>query len=212
MSAATNQITLLIADHHKLMVEALSRVIGVDRGFVIETAGTLAEIKAAVARRPFDIMLLDYNMPELTGIDSIKELVALCAPTRIALFSDEIEREAVLRALQVGVRGYIPKTSSINSLTATLRLIAVGEIYVPLNYMTHQTSTAVPSAAVELKLSQNDLNMLRALEMGKTNKEIGRQFGLTEARVKMLLRSIYTRLNAKNRTHVVTIAKVSGLI
>lgn len=194
------------------MADALSRAIASDLGFMVESAATLVEIRQATSRRPFDIILLDYNMPDLIGIEGVQALVEHCSSSRIILFSDEVEREAVKRALEVGVRGYIPKSNGINSLTATLRLVAAGEIYVPLDFITHQSISSLPSAAVELRLSQSDLDMLRAIELGKLNKEIGRQFGMTESRVKMLVRSIFSKLRAKNRTHAVTIAKMLGLI
>ena len=212
MQKSEGGITLLVVDQNKIFAEILTHMLSQTGEFSTAIAGSLVEIDEASQKMRFDLVLVDYTMPGLNQITAVEELINRLGGARLVLFSLDLDLATVRRAVDIGVAGYIPKTTSLGSIVAILRLISAGEMYLPVHFIGRKWSDAVPEAASMLNLDQTDLDVLRVLQEGQSNKEIGRKIGVTEVKVKMILRSIYTKLNARNRTQVITIARELELI
>jgi two-component system nitrate/nitrite response regulator NarP len=152
-------------------------------------------------------VLLDIAMPGMASKTSVEEVIAANAPGAVVVFSGLVDETFVRQAILNGARGYIPKTLPLKSLSSTLKLIASGQIFVPFSVQEPESIDIQTP-----RLSPKELAVLRLLVKGQTNKEIARALDSTEVRVKMHLRSICSRLNAKNRTQAALIAEQSGLV
>lgn len=201
-------ISVLIADDQDIVRDAVAHVVSNELAVPVSTAKDKASVLQSIADGgPFSVILLDIAMPGMSNANSVEEIVKANAPGAVVVFSGLVDEVFVRNAILNGARGYIPKTLPLKSLSSTLKLIASGQIFVPFS------AAETPSIDVKTpRLSDKELAVLRLLVKGQTNKEIARALELTEVRVKMHLRSICSRLNAKNRTQAALIADQSGLL
>ena len=160
------------------------------------------------------MLLLDVFMPGMAGIGSIQQLLAKHPDLKIVLFSGSVSSEFVFQTLQVGVRGYVPKTLPLRSLTSALRLVLSGQVFLPMSLLSEVDGT--PSFEQrgdnQKLLTPKEVNILKLVADGKTNKEIAWALGASEVTIKMYLRTIFNKLGASNRTHAVMLAKAKTLL
>jgi DNA-binding NarL/FixJ family response regulator len=154
-------------------------------------------------------VLLDLNMPGMNGLNGLKKALALKGGQRVALISGEATREIAEKALEAGAAGFVPKTLPAKSLINAVRFMAMGEQYAPLDFMT----AAVPTQNNPLadKLSPRELQVLKGLTEGKSNKEIARDLDIQEPTVKLHVKTLYRKVGAANRTQAAMIAREAGL-
>ncbi|SPF80054.1 response regulator [Pseudoprimorskyibacter insulae] len=208
-NALQGSLNILIADDHRLLGEAVANLLRAGAGFYVKTAETYDEtVKAINSDTVFDIVLLDLKMPGMVGLDSVKAIVERSSPARVVLFTGQIDRHFLNSALDIGVRGLIPKTMPLQSLTSVIQLINSGQVFVPMQEL---NAAGESSAGTDAKLSEKELFVLRLAADGMTNKEIARDMGATEVTVKMHMRSICKKLGARNRAHAAIISRELAL-
>lgn len=204
----TEPLSILIGDDHELIRDAVAFMLRSDPEFTVraakDAASVLAEIKAAGS---YDIVLLDVHMPGMNGLDSVEEVVAANKNGAVVVFSGQVDSDFVWKAVELGAKGYIPKTLPLRALTSTLRVIASGQTFVPFMERP-DTKPELPG----YNLTDRERSILRKLPKGMTNKEIARIEGITEVVVKMHMRAICAKLNAKNRTHAAMIARQMSIV
>lgn len=206
-------ISILVADDHVLLADAVAHILGAEKDFRVVTAQNLGDTLAALANGGFDIVLLDVMMPGMEGLASVVRVIAAAGAARVVLFSGNVASAFAHKALASGAAGFIPKTLPIRSLPAALRLVHSGQVFMPVGAAGDQAVLGRPAEPPEgPSLSPLQTQILRLVQQGRTNKEIARVIDSTEMAVKMHLRSIFAKLKARNRAHAVTIAVASGLI
>jgi len=214
-AAESGSIKVLIADDHQLLLDAMVRPLE-KCGFDVHLANSFSSACERIrADGPFDVVLLDLNMPGMDGLSTIKSIVAENAGGSVVLFSGSVSRVVVMRALEEGARGFIPKSVSLRSLENALRLVASGERFVPYSFFeTPQDNRAKrePASDAASKLNERELKVLYGASIGQSNKEIAHDLSISEVTVKMHMRSICTKLGAKNRTQAAMIAKQTQII
>lgn len=210
----SDTISVLIADDHTLLVDALAGKLRSDGGFDVHVAKDGNEARTAISEHgSFDVMLLDVRMPGMDGMDSVVELSQLNEPGATAIFSSGLPADLVNFAIEQGVRGYIPKTITLKALPTAVSLVASGQVYVPHSVALEREAGAFAQTSDPGgRLSERDRVVLRLAADGKTNKEAAWQLGLSEASIKMIMRAICSKLHAKNRTHACSIARERGII
>ena len=213
-SPDSKMISVLIADDHTLLVDALAGKLKSEGGFDVQVAKDAGEARAAISEHGcFDVMLLDVRMPGMDGMDSVVELSRLNEPGATAVFSSGLPADLVNFAIEQGVRGYIPKTIALKALPTAVSLVASGEVYVPhSSALEREAGAFAKSSEPGGRLTERDRLVLRLAADGKTNKEVAWHVGLSEASIKMIMRAICTKLHAKNRTHACSIARERGII
>jgi two-component system, NarL family, nitrate/nitrite response regulator NarL len=199
---------ILLADDHKLVAEAVGSLLTGTGQFSVDTAETCVEaLRLLSENTTYDIVMLDLRMPGLMGMDDIRKVVKQAGAGYVVLFSANADRHTLKRAMEVGVRGLIPKTMPIQSLVSVLRLIESGEIFVPAAVGEVQS----PDNA-RLKLSDIELYVLRFAANGMTNKQIASDMDQSETIIKMHMRSICRKLGARNRAHAAVIGRDLAII
>lgn len=201
---------ILIADDHDLLRDTLALFFQSESGLEPITVGTLqAAHDLIMSEDNFDLVLLDYNMPGMRGLEGLTATLKLNGGQRVALMSGEATREIAEKALEAGAAGFVPKKLPAKSMINAVKFMAMGEKYAPIDFMTAQDDEeAHPLAS---KLSSRELQVLEGLTQGKSNKEIARDLDIMEPTVKLHLKSLFRKLDVSNRTQAAMIAQEAGL-
>lgn len=201
---------VLIADDHDLLRDTLVLFLEAQGDIVTRTAADLsAACKMIEAEDRFDLVLLDMNMPGMNGLDGLKHALTLKGGQRVALLSGEATREIAEQALEAGAAGFVPKTLPAKSMINAVKFMAMGEQYAPIDFMTAVDDT--PKHPLAEKLSPRELQVLKGLTEGKSNKEIARDLDIAEPTVKLHMKTLYRKVGAANRTQAAMIAREAGL-
>ena len=192
-------VRILLADDHDLVRETIAAYLeaeGFDTVVLARDVDQSLQLIAESGR--FDLILVDYNMPGMDGLVGLSRLITANAPNAVALISGAITDEAASAALTMGAKGVVPKTLGSRVMVETVRSMVAGEVFVPTN---------LARTSPETVLSSRELDVLRGICAGKSNKEIARDFGLQEVTVKLHVKTMSRKLQAKNRTHAAMIAR-----
>jgi DNA-binding NarL/FixJ family response regulator len=207
-----DSVTILrvaIADDHKLLADAVSSMLGGDEGFETSCCYDLESLLKLLGRDKFDIVLLDLRMPGMSGLDSVAQVVRAARDGHVVLFTGQVDRHVLDKAIELGVRGLIAKTMPLRSLGSIIELICSGQIFVPVGADFPGSMTDVEN---KHGLTDKELYVLRRAANGMTNKEIARDMGATEVIVKMHMRAICKKLGARNRAHAAIISRERSLL
>ncbi len=202
---------ILIADDHDLVRDMLSALLAQEPGIAVVTAGNFDEASQRMLREgPFDVVLLDYSMPGMNGLEGLRKARELNLGSPAALLSGTAPRAVAEEALASGAAGFLPKTMPAKSLVHAVRFMAAGEQYAPVQLMTEKPNEPVAHPLKD-KLTKREFEVLQGLVDGLSNKEIGRRLDLQEVTVKLHVKTLCRKLEARNRTSAAMIAKNAGL-
>ena len=212
----TAPIRLLLAEDQTLMRQGLKTILDLEDGFeVVGEAGTGREaVDRALALRP-DVILMDVQMPELSGVEATAELSARLPGARVIILTTFEREEYVLAGIQAGARGHLLKEIPAEELLASIRRVHAGESVIQPRLATRLIAEFARREADGPALeptTERELDVLRLLAAGQSNKAIGRALGLTEGTVKNHVSNILAKLQASNRTEAALRARESGLI
>lgn len=206
-----DRMKILIADDHDLLRDTLGMYLQTAGDMTVEGVPNLAAAEALVdAGGAFDLVILDWSMPGMTGLDSLKSMMERAGGQRVALMSGNVTREVTDEALAIGAAGFLPKTLPAKSMINAVRFMAMGEQYAPIDYMT-APAAETPKNALGEKLTQREREVLKGLTQGKSNKEIARDLDLSEPTIKLHVKTLYRKIDASNRTQAAIIAREAGL-
>ena len=195
---------ILLADDHPLFADAL-RVL-IERSLPASELTVVLDLEAAhraLSDGDYDLAILDLNMPGANGFDGIERTRERFPGTPLAVISGTATPADVSRALQLGARGFLPKTMPPNVLAAALSVLAAGGTHVPVDYAAAQPQQ--PASAVS-NLTPREAEVLTLLAAGRANKEIGRALDLQEITVKLHVRNIFRKLGVRNRVEAANAA------
>ncbi len=207
---APDDIHVVIADDHRMIAEALRDTLVEHGGFRVSLSETLGTtlITLRANRNDEILVLLDITMPGMQGLRSVKQVIDAVPNGAVVLFSGTSDGDFVWRAIDLGAKGFISKTQQLRSLPTTLKLIHDGNDFVPMSLSRREDAKATSDAP----LNDTERFILKAVAEGKTNKEIALEINRSEVAVKMKMRAICQRLNARNRAHAVIVASKAQLI
>ncbi len=201
---------ILIADDHDLLLDTVSAFVQATGTMEAVGVSNLEQaVRALDEKGPFDLVLLDYNMPGMQGIEGIKRVLAHVSAPRVALISGEASREVVQKAMAAGASGFVPKTLPASSLVNAIKFMAAGEQFIPAELM--QAAEVAEPHPIAQMLTRREMQVLEGLSVGKSNKEIARDLELSEPTVKLHVKNLYRKIGAGNRTQAALISKEAGL-
>lgn len=194
---------LLLVDDHPLFRDGLATALQHQaRQLQIVTTASLDQALEAVAARSggFDLILMDYRLPGQDGLQAARLLMERYPAVAVGLMSGMEDPSLPLLARQAGLLAYLPKTLEIDALVEHLRRLARGE---PVFVAPQGSVDATRQLSSGAGLTARQIDILRLLAKGSSNKEIARLIGISPATVKNHVEAIFTRLEASNRMQAV---------
>ncbi|MEP3847823.1 MAG: response regulator transcription factor [Paracoccaceae bacterium] len=200
---------ILLADDHSMVRETISAYLESEgRAAVVAVEDYYEAMKALDSKGPFDLVLLDFSMPGMNGLDGLTDAIKAHPNQPFAILSGTAPNRIAREAVDHGAIGYLPKTMGARSMVHAVRFMVAGETYVPPSVLADTGETE--ETEFSKKLSQREKQVLNGLCRGRSNKEIARELDLQEVTIKLHVRTLCKKLNAKNRTQAALIAKDAG--
>ncbi len=201
---------VLLADDHDLVREAIAAYLESAGEFQVTLAGALDEAIGEIERSgAFDLVMLDLNMPGMNGLDGLAKAIDANQGKPVALISGDASKTIAEAALAAGAAGFVPKTLTATSMINAARFMAAGEQFAPVKWMAE--AGAAPENPLSAALTDREREVLERLCQGASNKEIARDLSLQEVTVKLHVKTLCRKLDARNRTQAAMIARDAGL-
>jgi DNA-binding NarL/FixJ family response regulator len=200
-------IRILCVDDHTLLRKGVAAVVSAepDMELVAEASSGEEAIEKFRVHRP-DVTLMDLQMPGLNGIETMNRILSEFPDARIIVLTTYSGDIQVLRALRAGARGYILKGHS-RELLESIHAVMEGR-----KSISPDVASELADHATDCELSTKEIEVLRLIAAGKSNKQIGDLLCIAEATVKSRISNILSKLSASDRAHAVTIALKRGII
>jgi len=199
--------TILIADDHPLFREALTYIVmSVVPDGEIKQAINYAETKQQLQAHDFDMVFLDLNMPDSSGLTDLALIRKSYPKTPIVIVSAHEEVEIVRTCIDLNASGYIIKSSSPDEIKSAIKTIIDGDIYIPASIDladSEQNNSNTQANAKLESLTPSQLKVLIEIGKGKLNKQIAYDLDISEATVKAHITTVFKKLNINNRTQAV---------
>lgn len=206
-------MNILLVDDHPLFLEGMRSVLQqLGEAVTIRTCGS-CEDALTLVEDELDLVLLDINLPGMSGLDGMHQIRELVPATPLVVMSAAEDRSKVLRAIERGAKGYIPKSSTADIMLTALRLVLSGGVYLPMAVLDEVTvSQSRISNADGQSLTPRQVEVLKLLAEGHSNKAIGRQLSMAENTVRVHVSAILRFLDVSNRTEAGVAAARMGLL
>ena len=198
----------MVADDHPIVREGI--VANLKQGSDLKVLGEAndgVEVLALIKQHRPDIALLDLRMPQMNGLEVLMALNELKLQTRVIVMTAFENEEDVQRAMKAGARGYLLKDCPQQILLDAVRRVYRGEVY-----LLPQIAQRLVDRMQKPQLSPRELEVLKAVAAGKSNKEIGVQLFISECTVKTHVESLLDKLGSETRTSAVKAAARRGLL
>jgi DNA-binding NarL/FixJ family response regulator len=208
MSTGPSLIRILAVDDHPMLREGIASLVASqsDMELVAEASTGREALDQFRNHRP-DLTLMDLQMPDIDGIEAMVAIRDEFPEARIIVLTTYKGDVQVLRALKAGARAYLLKGLLRKELLETIRAVHRGE-----KRISPEVSALLADHLVDEALTSREIDVLRLIAGGNANKLIGDQLSITEETVKGYVKSIFSKLGAKDRTHAVTVALKRGII
>jgi DNA-binding NarL/FixJ family response regulator len=217
---------ILVVDDHVLIREALRGVLKKLRSdaVVMEASDSSQAMQFIAEHADIGLILLDLNLPGRDGFSILAELRERYPATSVVVLSAQQDRGSVVKALDLGALGFIPKSAEREVMLAALDLVFAGGIYIPPEILSRQEPVPVLSQSApqppakessrgsprDLGLTERQLEVLALMMRGKSNKGISRVLDMAEPTVKNHITAIFRVLKVTNRTEAVITVIESG--
>ncbi|MFD4851864.1 response regulator [Bacillus mycoides] len=208
---------VLIVDDHFVVREGLKLIIETSDSFqIIGEAANGEEALSFIEKKKPDVILMDLNMPKMSGLETIEALNEKQNHTPIIILTTYNEDELMLKGIELGAKGYLLKDTDRENLFRTLEAAIRGEILLQPNIMEkivkYKRKEVHADKVAENNLTVKELFVLKAISRGYKNKEIAFDMGIAERTVKAYLTNIYNKLGVNSRSEAVAVSIERKLI
>ena len=212
----------LIVDDHALVTSAVSMLLADrDPEAVVHTASSAEEALAVVDKEgeAADLLILDLGLPGVTGTELMEEIVRRQPLLKILVLSGSTDRVNIMRVLQLGAAGFVPKSFDPEMLTSAIDFVLKGGVFIPTKllsegqregFFSETASRLKASSGPEVHLTDRQVDVLKLLAKGAPIKRICLDLNLSEGTVKTHVSAIYRAFGASNRTEALLAARRAG--
>ncbi|HEX5638534.1 MAG TPA: response regulator transcription factor [Burkholderiaceae bacterium] len=211
---------ILVVDDHSLITDALSVLfLDLDATAEVLTTRTAEGGMEMLNQHPdLDLVVLDLGMPGVSGTSLLESMVAHSPEMKILVLSGQQDPRNVMRVLQLGAAGFVPKSMASDTLLAAVKFVLSGGVYIPADLLEEVNRVAMigtpersrDAAGARVELTERQEQVLQLLARGAPIKIICRELGLSEGTVKTHVTAIYRAFNASNRTEALLAARRHG--
>jgi DNA-binding NarL/FixJ family response regulator len=214
---------VLLVDDHSLITDAVSALLqDIDPEVEIHTAAAAPEAMTLVEQHPdADLLLLDLGVPGATGTSLLEAIVAQVPDLKILVLSGMQDQRSVMRTLQLGAAGFVPKSMATDKLLSAIKFVMSGGFYIPADLLEEaqrlgplsgppQRVQNASMGSARIALTERQEQVLQLLARGAPIKIICRELGLSEGTVKTHVTAIYRAFGASNRTEALLAARRNG--
>ena len=209
-------IRIVLVDDHALVRQGFRRILEDDPELqVIGEAGNGLDAVALVKKTDPDVVVMDMAMPEMNGLHATMEMVKQRPGTKVLILSMYSDEQYVRNALDAGVKGYILKNALETDLIRAVRAVAAGKRFLSPELAAAMDGPRDAEGAAEderfAQLSAREIQVLRLIAMGRTNREIGERLFISEKTVGVHVGKILSKLRVSGRVEAATVAIRLGL-
>ncbi|MEO8004717.1 MAG: response regulator transcription factor [Betaproteobacteria bacterium] len=207
-SVPATQIRVLIADDHAVVREGLVAMINrqPDMRVVAEAPDGMEAVNQWSHQRP-DVSLVDLRMPRLDGVGFISQVRTLDPKARILILTTFDGDEDIYRGMRAGAKAYLLKDAPREQLLECIRAVHAGDTFLPPN-----VAAKLAAQVSGERLTERELEILKLMAAGESNKSIARELSIAEGTVKTHVKSVLFKLGAASRTEAAAIAARRGLV
>ena len=211
------QVKVLLADNKEIFREGLARLLQEQKQIevVSQCSNGKEAIKKAKESEP-DVVLMDSNISDCGSKEATQQINESSPGVKVAMLTDSKDEEELFSAIEAGATGYLLKDMKIGDLVESIDLIGKGEVVVPPSLagklVRKVTVTKTKEAEVKDGLSEREIEILKLLVRGNTNKEIAEALFITENTVKVHMKNILGKLQLRNRQQAAAYAVQQGLV
>lgn len=209
-TVSIRQMKVLIVDDHALMREGLAQLLAVmypDLALLHASNGAQA-IALLLPHRDIDLVLLDYQLPDMTGLDVLRQLGKIQPELAVLVISGSLNPHLMQQTLSAGACGFVQKSGNAQELIKAIDLVQKGGVYLPPQLQALKDSGSSSSGTNTLSPRQE--TVLHRLMDGQSNREIAQELDLSEETVKTHVSAILRYFNAENRTQAALAALEFG--
>lgn len=214
-----NPYQILIVDDHFVVREGLKLILETGEQFQIAgEAGNGQEAITLIDALQPDVVLMDLNMPVMSGLEAMKLLRDRNNPVPVIILTTYNEDELMIKGLALGARGYLLKDTSRENLFRNIESAVRGETLLSADILERviaareQQKTAAPARSAGSLLSDKEIQILQSVAQGFKSKEIAFDLGIAERTVKAHLTAIYNKLGVDSRSSAVAVALEQGIL
>ena len=209
-------VKVMIADDHSMIREGLKQLLELEGEFeVIEEACDGEECIEKLKNTNPDILLLDINMPKMNGLEVLQKMKELKWKTKVLVLTVHNEVEYLLKAVDIGVNGYLLKDSESAELKKAILSVVNGEDYIQPSLIPVLNAKMIDrnkdNEKLE-KLTKRELQVLKLLSIGKLNRQVAEELDISERTVKNHVSNIFKKIDVKDRTQAAVFAIRNNLI
>ena len=215
----SDTIKVMIVDDHELIREGLSKIIDMENDIdIVYKAKSGIEALEVIKDIKPDVILLDINMGELNGIETLKKIKASGSKTKIIMLTVYDDLEYISQSVNLGANGYVLKDSDSDTLIKTIKIVNDGGSYIQptlatqlIKHMTTEKKSTSDKKLLDL-LTRRELIVMKEISSGLNNKSISKKLNISEKTVKNHVSSILKKLELQDRTQVAIYAIKNKII
>jgi two-component system nitrate/nitrite response regulator NarL len=192
---------VLLVDDHPMIGAALDMLLRGSSYELLGRARSVAEANRAILRDKPDLILLDVNLPDGTGLDVLRRLARTRARPRVILLTAGMDEAQLLTAADLRPEGMVLKTSDPGLLTEAMDAVAAGSRWIDPE-IADRTRRAQERADSTPPLTRRERELIELVRQGLRNRDIATELGVTEGTVKVYLHAIFDKLQVENRTEL----------
>ena len=209
-------VKIMIADDHSMIREGLKNLLELDGDIQVIAEAVDGEdcLEKLQLVKP-DVLLLDINMPKKNGLEVLKSLKSRRSKLKVLVLTVHNETEYLMKAVDIGVNGYVLKDSESSELKKAIFTVADGETYIQPSLIPALNAKMIETNkdAEKIKsLTKRELDVLKLLAVGMFNKEVGKRLEISERTVKNHVSNIFKKLGVTDRTQAAVFAIRNNLV